>query len=63
MQRRPSKFDPKKPHILIVNVGETLRDAMERQRLRTGYGGGFSVYFDRKSEPRASPAALASALS
>ena len=51
MQRRPTKFDPKKPHILIVEAGETLRDAMERQRMCTGYGGGFFVYFNREPKP------------
>ena len=51
MLRRPMKFDPKKPQILIVKPGENLRDAMERQRMRTGYGGGFFVYFNRQPEP------------
>jgi hypothetical protein len=51
MQRRPTKFDPKKPQILIVEVDETLRDAMERQRMRTGYGGGFFIYFNREPKP------------
>jgi hypothetical protein len=45
------KFDPKKPQILIVEAGETLRDAMERQRMRTGYGGGFFIYFNRELKP------------
>jgi hypothetical protein len=51
MQHRPTKFDPKKPEILIVEAGETLRDAMERQRMRTGYGGGFFIYFNREPKP------------
>ena len=51
MQRRPTKFDPKKPQILIVEAGETLRNAMERQRMRTGYGGGFFIYFNREPKP------------
>jgi len=51
MLRRPIKFDPNKPQILIVEAGENLRDAMERQRMRTGYGGGFFVYFNRQPEP------------
>ena len=46
--QRPTKFDPKKPQILIVEAGETLRNAMERQRMRTGYGGGFFIYFNRE---------------
>jgi hypothetical protein len=48
------KFDPKKPQILIVEAGETLHDAMERQRMRTGYGGGFFIYFDRGPNPSTS---------
>jgi hypothetical protein len=52
MLRRPTKFNPEKPQILIVEAGETLRDAMERQRMRTGYGGGFFIYFNR--EPKLS---------
>jgi hypothetical protein len=51
MQRRPTKFDPKRPQILIVEAGETLRDAMESQRMRTGYGGGFLIYFNRGPKP------------
>jgi hypothetical protein len=51
MQRRPTKLDPKKPQILIVEAGETLRDAIERQRMRTGYGGGFFIYFNREPKP------------
>jgi hypothetical protein len=37
--------------ILIVEPGENLRDAMELQRMRTGYGGGFFVYFNRRQAP------------
>lgn len=48
---RPTKFDAKKPEILVVEAGETLRDAMERQRMRTGYGGGFFIYFNREPKP------------
>jgi hypothetical protein len=48
---RPTKFDPKRPEILVVEAGETLRDAMERQRMRTGYGGGFFIYFNREPKP------------
>jgi hypothetical protein len=51
MQCRPKKFDPQKPQILIVEAGETLQGAMERQRMRTGYGGGFFIYFNRGPKP------------
>jgi hypothetical protein len=61
MQRRPTKFDPKKPQILIVEAWETLRDAMERQRLRTGYGGGFTIYFNWGAVPSKSTVAPTSA--
>jgi hypothetical protein len=51
MLSRSKKFDRTKPENLVVKVGECLRDAMERQRMRTGYGGGFFIYFDRDPKP------------
>ena len=62
MLRRPRKFDPNKPQILIVEAGENLRDAMERQRMRTGYGGGFFVYFNRAARAVESHAQFDSSL-